>query len=322
MVRPRAPATGRAFGMDEAQAGAGFSHCALIYQDVPDGVAAVLAFVRDGVARGEPVALAVCGPTARLLRGALGDGHPGVEFHEMSELGRNPGRIMSAASDFAGRHPGQAVRWLEEPVWPGRSPAEVTEAIRHEALVNLAFRVMPVSVMCLYDLMRLSPALATCAEQTHPVVSVGGHTQVSGGYLGPGVLPRESDWPLPKEPAGATRLFYSADLRPVREAVASQAAKAGLARGRAADLMIAVSEVAANTVQHTPDGGWLRIWHTDDEIVCQVRDHGTIDDPLVGRRRPDQASDGYGLWVVNQICDLVELRSASGGTIVRLHMLL
>jgi anti-sigma regulatory factor (Ser/Thr protein kinase) len=306
--------------MAEAQAGAGFSHRALIYQDMADGVAAALDFVRDGQARGEPVCLAVCRPTAQLLRGALGNGGAEAEFLEMGELGRNPGRIMSAASDFAGRHGGKPVRWLEEPVWPGRSAAEITEAIRHEALVNLAFGGSPVSLLCMYDILRLNPALATCAEQTHPELSVGGRTQVSARYLGPGVLPRESDQPLPAEPPDATELFYRADLRPVREAVAVQAAKAGLAKGRAADLMIAVSEIAANTLQHTHDGGYLRIWHTADEIICQVRDRGTISDPLAGRRRPDQASDGYGRGVANQICDLVELRPAPGDTLVRLHM--
>jgi anti-sigma regulatory factor (Ser/Thr protein kinase) len=308
--------------MVEAPAdGGGFSHCALIYQDMADGAAAVLAFVRDGVARGEPVWIGVSGPTVQLVRRALGDEHSGVEFHEISELGRNPGRILSAASDFAASHRGRPVRWMEEPMWPGRSPAELTEAVRHEALVNLAFIGSPVSVLCLYDLMRLKPGLATCAEQTHPCVSVGGHTQVSADYLGPGVLPDGSDRPLPPEPADATRLFYLTDLRPVRDAVASEAAAAGLSRARVADLMIAVSEVAGNTLQHAPpDGGWLRIWHTDEEIVCQLRDHGTITDPLAGRRRPERAEAGYGLWVVNQICDLVELRSAPRDTVVRLHM--
>jgi anti-sigma regulatory factor (Ser/Thr protein kinase) len=306
--------------MTQAPEGAGFSHCALIYQDMADGLAAALAFVQGGQERGEPVCLAVCRPTEQLLRGALGNGHPDVEFVAMGELGRNPGRIMSAASDFAARHRGQPVRWLSEPVWPGRSAAEITEAIRHEALVNLAFGGSPVALLCMYDVMRLNPALATCAEQTHPVLSVGGSTQVSAGYLGPGVLPRESDRPLPAEPSDASQLFYQADLRPVRQAVAAHAAKAGLAKGRAADLMIAVSEIAANTLQHTMDGGSLRIWHTADEIICQLRDRGTISDPLAGRRRPGQASDGYGLWVVNQICDLVELRAAPGDTLVRLHM--
>jgi hypothetical protein len=44
-------------------------------------------------------------------------------------------------------------------------------------------------------------------------------------------------------------------------------------------------------------------------------------DPAVGRRRPSpDALAGRGLWLVNQLCDLVELRSVQGGAAVRLHV--
>jgi hypothetical protein len=36
------------------------------------------------------------------------------------------------------------------------------------------------------------------------------------------------------------------------------------------------------------------------------------------RRGPD--GRGHGLWLVNQVCDLVELRSGDAGTTVQLHM--
>ena len=42
-------------------------------------------------------------------------------------------------------------------------------------------------------------------------------------------------------------------------------------------------------------------------------------DPLVGRRRPAEAT-GLGLWVVHQVCDLVELRTGPAGTTIRTHM--
>jgi len=171
-----------------------------------------------------------------------------------------------------------------------------------------------------YHLMRLSPALTSCAEQAHPVVSAGGRHEGKRGL--PGAWRTSTGVRLPAGPApdDAARLFYTRDLRSVRELVAEHAAAAGLSRGRTADLIIAASEVAANTLKHTPNGGQLLIWHTCDEVICQLADRGTISDPLAGRRRPDRASSGYGLWVVNQICDLVELRSAPGRTVARLHM--
>jgi anti-sigma regulatory factor (Ser/Thr protein kinase) len=89
---------------------------------------------------------------------------------------------------------------------------------------------------------------------------------------------------------------------------------------RADDLALAVSEVAANSVRHGGGSGVLRIWQDGDTLVCEVRDHGHIDDPLVGRALPEPMAEGQrGLWLVNQLCDLVQLRSLDDGVVVRLH---
>ena len=116
---------------------------------------------------------------------------------------------------------------------------------------------------------------------------------------------------------------YRSDLSQVRALVLRQARLAGLTEGRANDLVLAVSEVAANTLRHTRSPGILAIWHDEDEVVCEVRDEGTITDPLVGRRKPPPgASGGHGLWLVRQVCDLVELTSDASGTTIRMHMAL
>jgi anti-sigma regulatory factor (Ser/Thr protein kinase) len=114
---------------------------------------------------------------------------------------------------------------------------------------------------------------------------------------------------------------YRSDLPEVRALVRAHAAKAGLSEARTDDLVLAVSEVAANTLRHTPGPGALTIWHDDTEIVCEIRDEGVITDPMAGRRPPPPgALDGHGLWLVHQVCDLVELSSGPGGTTVRMHM--
>jgi hypothetical protein len=53
--------------------------------------------------------------------------------------------------------------------------------------------------------------------------------------------------------------------------------------------------------------------------VCEIA--GRIDDPLVGRRSPDHDGEhGRGMWLINQLCDLVELRPGPAGTTLRLRM--
>jgi len=57
------------------------------------------------------------------------------------------------------------------------------------------------------------------------------------------------------------------------------------------------------------------------EVVGEVVGSGRIEDPLAGRRRPAaSAVCGRGLWMVNQLCDLVELRSGPSRTTLRMHM--
>ena len=116
-------------------------------------------------------------------------------------------------------------------------------------------------------------------------------------------------------------LTFTPDLSAVRSLVHRFAREAGLGEGRTIDLVLAVSEVAANTVRHAQSAGTLDIWHDSDEIICQVKDKGFIDDPLVGTRRPAaDAMGGHGLWLVHQVCDRVELHSDEAGTTIRLHM--
>lgn len=123
--------------------------------------------------------------------------------------------------------------------------------------------------------------------------------------------------------SGLVSMIYTTDLSAVRAVVERCALEAGLAETRAIDLVLAVSEVAANTVRHARSPGKLDIWHDANEIVCQIQDKGTITDPLAGRRTPaPDALGGHGLWLVHQVCDRVELRSDESGTTIRLHMAL
>ena len=90
---------------------------------------------------------------------------------------------------------------------------------------------------------------------------------------------------------------------------------------RTEDLLLAVNEVATNSLRHGAGTGYLRMWEEGDGVICEVRDAGTFDRPLAGRFRPTpEQIGGYGLWVANQLCDLVQVRSFEVGTVVRLHM--
>ena len=298
-----------------------FTHLALFYQAPDEYAAQVSAFLRAGLAAGEPALVAVPAEQRDWLRDTLGDEAGSVRFEDMTQIGRNPAWIIPKVQEFADASPGKRVRYVGEPIWPARTAAELREATRHEALINLAFAQADAAILCPYDATRLTSAVIGDARRTHPTLVADGATAPSQFYAGPGTVPSSCQIPLTQPPPNAMSMNYTRDLSAVRSEVEKQARQTNLPETKIVDLVLAVGEVAANTVRHAHAPGTLDISVDEREIVCTIRDGGTITDPLAGRRRPKpDALDGHGLWLVHQVCDLVEMRSGSSGTAIRLHM--
>jgi anti-sigma regulatory factor (Ser/Thr protein kinase) len=299
----------------------GLRHVGFFYRTEADYATTVARFLRDGLAAGEPAFAAVPPARVSLVRDTLGADARGIDFADVTGMGCNPARIISRVLAFVDRHPGRHVRYVGEPIWASRSAAELREATRHEALINLAFANADAEILCPYDITELEPSVIADARRTHPVLLSDGRHWPSPGYAMPFQIPFSCSLPLPAPPHDAMSHTYRTDLSRVRALVLQHARTAGLTGARANDLVLAVSEVAANTLRHTQAHGTLTIWHDQDEIVCEIHDDGTITDPLAGRRKPaPDAAAGHGLWLVHQVCDLVELRSDGTGTTVRMHM--
>jgi anti-sigma regulatory factor (Ser/Thr protein kinase) len=114
---------------------------------------------------------------------------------------------------------------------------------------------------------------------------------------------------------------YTTNLAEVRDLAGKQAKLAGLPDERVTDFVIAISEVAGNTVRHAKTPGFMEIWTDANEIICEIRDGGVITDPKAGAAAPPPgASGGHGLWLVHQVCDRVDLQSGPDGTVIRMHM--
>lgn len=300
----------------------GFWHAALFHRDAAELETHARLFAEDAARSG--AAVLVLGPASSLsrLRARLDGVGDGVTWADAAVVSANPGQLISAISRFAQQHPGRSIWCVQQAAWPARPTEELWEVLRHEALLNVALAGVPLRVLCPYDF-GLPPDLIACAEATHPVICPAGHFLPSARYRdASGLVPPECDRPLPPPPAGARVLPYAEDLGTVRRLVLALAQAAGLAQDRASDLEIAVGELAANTLAHAGGRGTLTMWTTAEEMVCQVTDAGHIADPLAGQLRPAPAAarGGRGLWLVNQLCDLVQVRSGRGGTTVRVHM--
>lgn len=300
----------------------GFHHEAVFYAGDDEYVAGLLPDLRATLDAGGDVLVAVAGDKAQLLRESLGVAAGRVAFADMAQLGRNPGRIIPAWREFVGD--GGPGPWLGigEPVWPGRSPDELIECRRHESMLNLAFDGgRSWRLLCPYDTDALSPEVLADARRSHPQVSVAGVTRHSDEYLEPPtVLGWDGALPDPQS-RPAELAFTRADFALVRRFVDELAREAGIADPRLADLVLAIHELATNSVRHGGGSGRLRVWRENGTFLCEVADAGHIADPLAGRERaPLGDGGGRGLWLVNQLCDLVQLRSSRDGNVVRVHM--
>jgi anti-sigma regulatory factor (Ser/Thr protein kinase) len=116
--------------------------------------------------------------------------------------------------------------------------------------------------------------------------------------------------------------FDEDHLHEMRAFVKAQATERGIERTRLPDLILAVDETATNSIRYGGGRGVLRVWSQDAKVICEVGDdHGFIDQPLVGRVTPDPTEPGgFGLWLANQLCDLVQVRTSTDGSTVRLHI--
>ena len=301
-----------------------FRHEALLYAGSAAFLDGTLRFIGEGLSANEPMLVAVSPAKIESLRQNLGTDADRVCFANMHEIGANPARIIPVWRDFLeddGSN-GRRVRGIGEPIWDGRTSDELVECQRHEALLNVAFAGQPAwRLMCPYDTMTLPPDVIDEAQRSHPFIVEGRVERDSPYCRDLASMAAPFDVPLPA-PSEFEELTFDADsLGVLRRLVSRRAMDAGLGMTRAGELAFSVHELAANSVRHGGGHGTLRLWEERDAVLCEVSDSGVLDEPLAGRRRPAREEPtGRGLWLVNQLCDLVQIRSFREGCVVRVHM--
>jgi anti-sigma regulatory factor (Ser/Thr protein kinase) len=301
----------------------GFSHEALFYSGLEGFIASTVPFIRQGLEAGEPILVVVAAPKIEALRDELSSDARAVRFADMRAVGLNPARIIPAWHEFVRQTDGRSARGIGEPIWAERSPAELVEAQRHEALLNLAFHDSgDWRLLCPYDITTLDTAVLDEARRTHPALIADGAPTASATYMGLSAIGVPFAEPLPPaHPNAKQETFDVEDLTALRILVGETAAGFGMSHDKISDLVLAVNEVATNSLRHARGVGQLLMWLDGDVVISEIRDHGHIEEPLAGRTRPTpDAESGYGLWLANQLCDLVQIRMFPAGNVVRLHL--
>jgi anti-sigma regulatory factor (Ser/Thr protein kinase) len=162
--------------------------------------------------------------------------------------------------------------------------------------------------------------MRACLERSHHALrQVDGSARVRA--VEPHPVPDVLAWgPLEPPCEPIEQLPVTRDLRRMRREVNDSEAVSALPPAQCQEFVLAVNEAATNALQYGEPPQAVRLWRRGDTVVGEVIGRGRIEDPLVGRRRPaPNAIRGRGIWMVNQLCDLVELRSSPSRTTLRMH---
>ena len=277
----------------------------------------VLAYVEAARAAGAAVVIAAPSEHRSALAERLAD-EEGVQFLDTAAFGRNPARLLGAWQAYIDAHAdGRAVHGINDTVPAGADERYSGEVRYTEWLLNRAFTgVGAWSLLCPIDTDSHGAPQVEALARCHPLVWNGtGHTPAADYLTGPYALDE-----LPDPPPDAQHLAYRLEnLGQLRATVTAFARSHALPVDRISDLILVTSELATNSIRHGGGRGSVHLWRESDALACEFRDHGVISDPLAGRLRPPaEKLGGRGLWFVNQLSDLMQLRSEPArGTRIR-----
>ncbi|MEV0602208.1 MEDS domain-containing protein [Streptomyces sp. NPDC050315] len=287
----------------------------------------VVPFLREGIAaEDEPDPLAITTPRKLdLLRDALGSDARHVDFLDSARWYRGtPANGLAFALDYYAAHAGPQgrIHMTGEPVWDGRSPRQIADWTRYEALCTELFTGYPPDLMCLYDTRTAPPAVVDAARRTHPTELGPDGVRASRLFTEPRVYAALSSDPLPTPPPDAARLSPPGDTAMSHRFVAEQALARGMTGEEAGRFGEAVSGATAYAAsQGCADDASMVLWSTRERIVCELRtSRGRITDPFLGFRPPGpEARPDDGLWRTRQICEFVDLFAGEQGWSIRME---
>jgi anti-sigma regulatory factor (Ser/Thr protein kinase) len=296
-----------------------FIHSALLYDTDAAYGATLSAFVREGLAHDEAVAVAANSRHTALLRDHLGGDAAEVRFLSAEEWYVRPVRTIAGWSQLL-RAAAAKGRPFMRLVGHTSSAHGARTWVRFESALNTSLAGLRGHLLCPYDRAALPAEAVRTAARTHPRLHDGGWRD-SAGYEPPERLLTElpeRPYPVVGEPVLAVPVKDTvADLR--AQVRARARTEGWLPPDRVDNLVLALSEVATNSIRHGGEQRELRIWLTDDAVVCEVTDDGAVPPgPLAGYLPPRAGViGGMGLWLVQQLSDAMAIRNVDGLTRAR-----
>lgn len=115
--------------------------------------------------------------------------------------------------------------------------------------------------------------------------------------------------------------FTMAHLATIRDVVSRVAQHVGLSVVRTSDLVVAVNEIAVNTIVHAGGTGTVTVEEVPGGVLVEVRDQGPGVPEELATDLPDPTIEGgRGLWLARRLCAQTTISNGVRGAAVRMFM--
>ena len=295
--------------------GARLRHSALVYGSPEEFLARSVPFLSEGLATGEGAIVAHVRDGLALMHDALGADAARTTFVDVSDAYTRPARTLAAYhTAFAGELERTASFRAVADVQFGPDPGELDLWMGYEAVFNRSFEHLPAWIWCSYDADGTPERLLETVWRTHPEVLDDDGWHASGRFEDPDELLRRVT-PEPVRLVDLRSVPFGGSIEELRESIARELVANDVPEARALDMLMAVTEVARNAIDHGGGVKDVRVGRSDERFVCEIVDRGAgFDDPTAGYLAPREGS-GAGLWVARQLTWRIEFfRSADGFT--------
>lgn len=166
-----------------------FGHSAFPYRTDDQFWTTMVPFIVEGIECSEAILAVTSAANIELLREQLGKDAGKVEFVDAKGWYSTPVAALEGFRSFCDAKVQQGAGWARvvgEPVWAGRSEADVRLWTRYESLLNLVFGASPLTLVCPYDERSVAPEIVQQAHLTHPHALGDGGVSQNPGYTDPG----------------------------------------------------------------------------------------------------------------------------------------
>jgi anti-sigma regulatory factor (Ser/Thr protein kinase) len=293
-------------------------HEAMAYASATDLVIALAPRVGHAIQAGDVVTAVLDDEAGGQLRSALGAAADEVHFPDPRDVHSVPGFTTATRWARSGRQitaPGGRALIIGQQLadLPGCGPEYWARLCLG---IEVAAAGLPLTVICPFP-----DATADWDRNrtTHPLLGRAGGAEPNPDYRPPQDVLREHPAPpLPDlGPPAAELEFRATDLGTLRHLAAETAGRSGIGPDRVADVVLAVNEIASNSVEHGPGSGRLRMW-TDGGVLAEIADAGRLTEQFPGMTLPPATGvRGRGFWLASELCDVMEIWTEAG-TVVRL----